>query len=280
MTTDTARIATILPTASELEELFLQKYGSLDATGWGPRMRHGLGYFLPSDIYEAVLKKLVVDGCNWVDIGGGHQVFPENQELARVLSKRCRTMVGVDPSENILKNKFVHEAVRCRIEDYHSNMPFDLASLRMVAEHIENPDEAVRSIYRLLKPGGLVVVFTVNELAPVAICTRLTPFRLHHPIKSFLWGGDKEDTFPIQYKMNRRRSLSGFFVRHGFRELCFAYLDDCSVFARFRVLNYLELQARRVFRAVVGGYPENCLLGVYQRIDPAVEIERQEQAHD
>jgi len=279
MTTDTARITTILPTATELEELFLQKYGPLEAAGWGPALRRRFGYFLPSDVYEAVIKKLAADGCNWVDVGGGHQVFPENRELARVLSKRCAAMVGVDPSDNVSKNTFIHDWVQCRIEDYHPDLPFDLASLRMVAEHIEDPEGAVRSIHRLLRPGGLVVVLTVNAWTPVAICTRMIPFWLHHPIKKLLWGGDKEDTFPIQYKMNRRQTLSGCFRRHGFRELGFAYVDDCSVFGRFRVLNYLELQARRVMRAVAGWYPENCLLGVYQRIDSAVEAERSAEVH-
>jgi SAM-dependent methyltransferase len=274
MTAETPLIAAILPTAAELEELFLQKYGRAETTGWGPRLRHGFGYYLPSDIYEAVMQKLVVDGCRWLDVGGGHQLFPGNRELARVLSERCATVVGVDPSDNILKNTFVRESSQCRIEDYHSELPFDLASLRMVAEHIEDPSGAVQSIHRLLRPGGLVVVLTVNEWAPVAIATRLTPFRLHHPVKEILWGGDKEDTFPVQYKMNRRRSLSGSFRQHGFRELCFAYVDDCSIFGRFRVLNCLELQVRRVFRAVAGWYPENCLLGVYQRVDSAIEPER------
>ena len=40
------------PTRADLEAVFEQKYGSLEATGWGPRMRRRFDYFTPDDHYE------------------------------------------------------------------------------------------------------------------------------------------------------------------------------------------------------------------------------------
>ena len=42
------------------------------------------------------------------------------------------------------------------------------------------------------------------------------------------------------------------------------YVDDLSVFARFRTLNLVEHGARRFLRCLGIAYPENCLLAVYQ----------------
>ena len=92
-----------------------------------------------------------------------------------------------------------------------------------------------------------------------------TPFRFHHPLKRILWGGDEEDTFPVQYKMNTRRALQRLTANVGLREQAFAYLDDLSVFGSFRLLNGCETVAWRAFHSLGLTYPENCLLGVYQK---------------
>jgi hypothetical protein len=159
----------------------------------------------------------------------------------------------------------VHERVQLPIEDYRSETPFDLATLRMVAEHIVNPEAAVASLHGLVKNGGLVVVFTVNKQSPISLLSGLTPFWLHHPVKKLMWGGDEEDTFPVAYKMNTRSQLGRLFSAGGFREVGFAYLDDLSAFGRFKFLNLCELVVWRACRGLGVNYPENCLLGIYQR---------------
>jgi hypothetical protein len=135
----------------------------------------------------------------------------------------------------------------------------------MVAEHIADPEAAVTALARLTKPGGRVVVYTINRWSPVPIITWLTPYRLHHLPKRLLWGADPKDTFPVAYRMNTRGELRRLFERHSFRESEFGYLDDCRTFAGIRALLNLELGLWRCFRALGVTYPENCLLGVYER---------------
>lgn len=266
------------PERAILEKVFRQKHGDPATTGNSPRRRHRYGYFTPDDVYEAVVAQLVGSGCTWIDVGGGRDLFPSNSKLARLLADRCHHLVGVDPSPNIDENPYVHERARCLIEDFQGEQTFDLATMRMVAEHIAEPRPAILSLARLVKPGGKVVVYTVNRWAPVTIASWIVPFRLHHPIKRLLWKTDEIDTFPVAYRMNTRGVLAALFEQGGFRESAFAYLDDCRAFHRSPVLNHVELALWKALNTLGLRYPENCLLGVYERVTSLEPKETRKQA--
>jgi hypothetical protein len=253
---------------ADLEEAFRLKHGEPRACGWRPRADWALGYFTPDLYYEALVASLVTGDTVWLDVGCGRHLFPENPRLATRLSGRCRCLVGVDPDDTLDENPFVHERAKRPIEAYGGGRTFSLVTLRMVAEHITDPEKTVRVLARLTGSGGKVVVFTVSRWAPVTLFSRLTPFALHHPIKRVLWGTEEKDTFPVVYRMNTRKRLRELFGAAGFREGFFAYLDDCRTFARFRWLHATELSCRRVLRGVGLNYPEHCLLGVYERVEP------------
>jgi 2-polyprenyl-3-methyl-5-hydroxy-6-metoxy-1,4-benzoquinol methylase len=200
-----------------------------------------------------------------LDVGGGQAIFPQNPNLARALVSRSAKAVAVDPSDNVRQNEFVHERVQSRLEDYHPGEMFDVATLRMVVEHVQDPQSFVHALSRLVRPGGTAVVFTVNKWAPIAILSRALPFRLHHPIKEWIWGSEEKDTFPVHYRMNTRARLRTLFLGAGFVEETFMKTDDLSAFGRFSALNYAELLAWRSVRAAGLHYPENCILAVYRR---------------
>jgi SAM-dependent methyltransferase len=258
--------ASHLPSPDELEEVFLEKYGDPSDVGWSPRRRHRFGYFLPSDFYEAVVKKHVFEGCEWVDIGGGRDIFPDNRRLADLLASRCSVVVAVDPSDNVYQNKAVHDRVRCPIEDYKPGRQFDLATMRMVAEHVAEPANVLSALHRLLRPGGHAIIFTVNLHSPITVVSRFVPHQLHHPIKKLFWGGEEKDTFPTEYRMNTRRTLRQLFEGHQFAERAFLQIDDLAFFRKFKNLNYIEMLIWRTISKIGIRYPENCLLGVYERV--------------
>jgi SAM-dependent methyltransferase len=257
--------ADIFPTREQLKGLFLQKYGHPEQVGWAPRRRYRFAYYLPSDVYECLVGTLVTPGCAWLDVGGGHDIFPQNPGLARELVSRSAKVVAIDPSDNVLRNRFVHERVQSTLEEYRPDQQFDLATMRMVVEHVSSPEGFVEQLARLVKPGGVAVVLTINRLSPIGLLSWLLPFRFHHPIKRFFWGGEKEDTFPVHYLMNTRPELRRLFEHVGFKEEAFARLDDLSALARFRRLYHLELLAWRGLKFAGLSYPEHCLLGVYRR---------------
>jgi SAM-dependent methyltransferase len=253
-------------TDADLKEVFATRYGDGNGVGWGPRIRERFNYFTPDEYYEAMVNKLVTVNCEWLDVGCGRYVFPNNVNLARILSERCAFLAGVDPDLTIDENTFIHQRHKSSIENFRSDRAFDVVTLRMVAEHFVDPVRVVESLSQLTKPGGRVVVYTINRWSAVSIITWLTPFKLHHPIKSLLWGAEEKDTFPVMYRMNTRRALVRLFQRFGFREQYFVYLDDCRSLSRFRATQFCELYSWRIIRALGFRYPENCLLGIYERL--------------
>jgi len=252
-------------TQSELIEVFRLKYGNPDQFGPNPRLWARFGYFGPNEYYEATVAKLVKARTRWLDVGCGRHLFPWNPNLADNLALRCSLLVGLDPDANVEDNRWVHERVRAILDDYRPEQHFDLVTLRMVAEHLTDPQAVVASLKRLTIPGGRVVIYTVHKWSPAALLAWLVPFRLHHVAKKLLWKTDERDTFPVAYKMNTRRNLARVFSKGGFREISFAGLADCLLFARFRALHLLELWLWRTLRFARLDYPDRCLLGVYER---------------
>jgi SAM-dependent methyltransferase len=253
-----------LPDEAALAQVFALKYEQVAELGWSPRLRREHGYHTPDDWYEAAVAALVVPGLRWLDIGCGRELLPNNPALARILADRCSRLVGVDPDPTLQENPYVHEKVSATIDDYDGRGAFDLVTLRMVAEHIEDPERCVRAVQRALAPGGLAVVYTVCAASPIPLLTRLCPMPVRHRIKSFLWGTLPKDTFPTRFRMNTRSRLARLFAGVGMSEAAFLRLDDCRTFARFAWLCEMELRLRKVFAACSLPYPEHNLLGYYR----------------
>jgi SAM-dependent methyltransferase len=241
------------------------KYGAPEQMGPAPRLRQRFGYSSPDDWYEAAVFGLVSGTTTWLDVGCGRNVFPSNRAAAKLLSERCRLLVGLDPSDNIRANDMVHEHVQSPLADYVTDRRFDLLTLRMVAEHITDPVAAVGALARLTAAGGRVVVYTVNKWAPATMVSAITPFWLHVAAKRVLWQTDERDTFPTAYRMNTRGQLKRLFAAGGFQEESFQYLDDCQSFGRFGLLSRLELLAWKGLRSIGLRYPESCILAVFRK---------------
>ena len=141
-----------LPSLGQLESLWVQKYGPADKKAGLLAWRRRLGYFLPADVHEALVAKLVNDGDRWLDVGGGHSIFPHNPATARELVARCKRVDAVDPSQNVLKNTFVHETAQSTVENYQPAEAFDLVTMRMVVEHVSDPQSFTRALARLVPP--------------------------------------------------------------------------------------------------------------------------------
>lgn len=253
------------PSGAELVAIFDRKYDSANGVGWGPRMRRAFDYYTPDDVYEAIVAKLVKGDSWWADIGCGRDVFPSNPELAKELSERSEFLFGVDPDPNIRDNPFIREGFEGMVEDCDTTHRFDLITLRMVAEHVVDPERSVAKLAQLTKPGGHVVIYTPNKWAPVSLLAALVPNRFHYRIKRVFWGGEERDTFPTAFRMNTRAALAQHFETQHMQEVYFAYLDDCRTFGGFRALNFAELAIQKMLRSIDVRYPENCLLGVYRK---------------
>ncbi len=256
-----------------LKNLMLIKYGPESKRGWGPRIRERFEHYTPDDWYEAYIDALVGEDTEWIDVGGGDRLFWCNDGLARMLSKRCRRLVVVDPAANLNVNPFAHERIQQPLEEFSDSSGFDLATLRMVVEHVEQPRQFTARLGELVRPGGKVVVYTVSLGAPVTLLSAITPIWFRRKAKRFLWQiTDDDHTCPVVYRMNTRSRLRKLFAAAGFREAEFRYLDDCRVLGRWRITMTAELIFCRIFRSIGLHYPEKCLLGVYQRVGATQDV--------
>jgi SAM-dependent methyltransferase len=255
----------IAPSPTDLQELFDNKYRMPYGLGWGPQLRRDFGYYQPDDYYEALVAKLITGECSWADVGCGRDIFPSNTKLAAHLAKKARYVLGIDPDDNIRENTFLTERFQGLVEECSTEKTFDVVTLRMVAEHIQDPQRVAQKLAVLTKTNGVVVVFTPNKWAPMSVIAKAIPFALHHPLKQLIWSSEEKDTFPVAYKLNSLRELSHHFERHRFQLIFFTYLDDCTVSGRYRIVNRLELRIRNLFFRAGLPYPENCLLAVFKK---------------
>lgn len=117
-------------------------------------------------------------------------------------------VIGVDVSEDVLNNPNLDEAYRCCV----TNMPFednrfDLAFADYVFEHLPEPIKAAQEIYRVLKPGGVLIIRTPNHWHYVVLISRITPHWLHTLLREKLQGKHEEDTFKTYYRCNTRHQI-------------------------------------------------------------------------
>jgi 2-polyprenyl-3-methyl-5-hydroxy-6-metoxy-1,4-benzoquinol methylase len=257
--------ASRLPRDAEVRDLLALKHPDPGHEGWAVRARHRFGYLTPDDYYTATVEREVTPATRWLDAGAGRHLFPFHRNLATVLAARCRRLVGVDQDPGVLANPWLHEAVQSTIEDFHPTEPFDLVTLRMVAEHLPAPESTVAAVGRLVRPGGRVVVYTVHRSAPATLASRLLPFTLHSPLKRVIWRTPPGGTFPSFYRLNTPSRLRALFDASGFDERLIEEIADCGTSGQVPGLYHAELLGWRALRAFGLRYPERCLLAVFER---------------
>ena len=118
------------------------------------------------------MASLVTPGCHWLDVGSGAALFPENPKQSQQLASRCGLLVGVDPDGSLDDNPYLDRRARCVLEDFNPGEQFDVVTLRLVAEHLTEPEAALAALHRLVRGGGKVVVYTIHRWSPRTLLRR------------------------------------------------------------------------------------------------------------
>jgi SAM-dependent methyltransferase len=113
---------------------------------------------------------------------------------------------------------------------------FDFVSANMVFEHLVQPQITVRELARVTRPGGRILVHTVNGLHYVAWMARLTPFRFHQWIVERVEGRAGKDVYPTQYRANTVRRLRHLFENSGCRFVEGGLVDGVPLYLPYRGL--------------------------------------------
>jgi len=164
-----------------------------------PTLRHA------QDFYEDVLKDSVHSDSVWLDLGCGHQIFPEwrfsqEKELTRI----CKTIVGVDYDFASLLR---HRSIGMKVQSDIGRLPFadesfNLVTANMVVEHLDSPEKQFSEVARVLKRGGLFIFLTPNANGYFAVLRRFVPNAINNTLVSLLDGRRAADVFPVHYKAN------------------------------------------------------------------------------
>jgi ubiquinone/menaquinone biosynthesis C-methylase UbiE len=171
-------------------------------------------------IYEIVLNENLANNPSmWLDLGCGHQLLPPwryEQECKMV--KSAKFIVGYDYDLDSLKK---HKTFENRVRGDISHLPFAdgsfaIVTANMVFEHLKDPNRQMMEIYRVLKPGGILIFHTPNSLSYGTILARLIPEKIKNKVVLLLQGREEEDVFPAYYRINsvkeirRLSKLTGF----------------------------------------------------------------------
>jgi len=164
---------------SSIDPAEVERFSRIAAEWWDPR-----GKFAPLHRFNPVRLAFIRDhalyrfgrdarvrrpfeGLRLLDIGCGGGL------LAEPMTRLGFQVVGVDASERNIGTASAHAAAQGLEIDYRASTaealvaagepPFDVILNMEVIEHVADPGEYLRSCAQLLKPGGLMIVATLNR---------------------------------------------------------------------------------------------------------------------
>jgi ubiquinone/menaquinone biosynthesis C-methylase UbiE len=94
---------------------------------------------------------------------------------------------------------------------------FDLVTLAWVLEHLDEPQQVLRELQRVLRPGGRVVFLTPNAWNYNVWLIRAVPNWLHPAFTRALYDRRDRETYPVRYRANTLRRIDAAMREAGLR---------------------------------------------------------------
>jgi len=173
-----------------------------------------LGNNWDDQLFRERLLEIVEPSMTCLDFGAGRG----NVEQLDLRGHVAR-VAGVDPDPVVLENPFVQEAKVLDLVTQRIDFPdatFDLAYADNVFEHIPDPEITFAELFRVLKPGGVLMAKTPNVWHYMPTIARLTPSRFP-PYYNSLRGREEHVTLPTLYRANSRRRVRELGAGEGLR---------------------------------------------------------------
>ena len=201
--------------------------------------------------YARALADAISPHTDWLDLGCGHQVFPDwmHREQADVVS-RCRRVFGIDLDKDGLHK---HPAILARIFGDLRRLPVrsacvDLVSANMVVEHLDDPLAVLREVHRVLRPGGAFVFHTPSYYNWATFGAALVPDVVKKGAVGYLEGRREEDVFPTHYRMNTATAVARHAGAAGFDVDAIHHVSGSAALAMLGPVVLLELLYIRLLR--------------------------------
>lgn len=188
-----------------------------------------------------------------IDVGCGTGTFARDpvrwRRSLRVLKNSCKRVIGLDPDPRAETNPFidefhlVSEDTRWPLETCSA----DLCLVDYVLEHMTDPAHSLAEAHRVLRPGGVVCIRTVNVLSYFGLMARLTPNRMHGDLAARVQADrDADEAFPTFYRCNTTRKLGKALRSAGFDQMVvYGYHAEPSYLSFSSVLYFLGVLYQR-----------------------------------
>jgi ubiquinone/menaquinone biosynthesis C-methylase UbiE len=154
-------------------------------------------------VYRDRIRKHVAPGDRVLDAGCGRHL-----QFSKELADRAQ-VVGIDIEPRLATDNL---GSPFGVTGDVSQLPFpsdcfDVVISRSVIEHLQNPLKAFQEFYRVLRPGGKVILLTPNKYDYVSLIAAITPYRLHRTLISKIFRVSEDDVFPTLYRANTVSTL-------------------------------------------------------------------------
>ena len=194
--------------------------------------------------YEDCLRQFTPNVEAWLDIGCGHQILPAWRNVAEAdIVRDMPLIVGIDYELEALRT---HRSIRDVVRADVLRLPFgdgafDFVTANMVVEHLAQPTEQFREIYRVLRPGGIFLFHTPNLHSYVIQVARLLPDAAKTLLARLLEGRSANDVFPTLYRANTDAAIRSAAEAAGLAVEEIRFTATSPVFGRVPPLAALEL---------------------------------------
>jgi ubiquinone/menaquinone biosynthesis C-methylase UbiE len=212
--------------------------------------------------YKESLYSAVVMNIRWLDLGCGHQLFPNWVPTAdrdqMTLASRCELFVGIDYD---MRSLYQHQALKNKVRGDIEHLPFqdqsfDLVTANMVLEHVKNPTALLLEVRRILRSNGSFLFHTPNSIGYATVIARLLPDFIKLKLVPFLQARPAQDVFPTYYRFNSWRKINALSRSAGFRIMELRPVEASAqgvmlgplVIPELLLIRFLRLRALRDFR--------------------------------
>ena len=164
--------------------------------------------------YRELIRKYIIPGTRLLDAGCG-RYLKFSKELAPTAE-----VVGIDLEPTL---EATNECFPFGICGDLAKLPlrseyFDVVISRFVVEHLPDPTQVFEELYRVLKPGGKVILLTPCKWDYVSLIAAATPYFWHRSLVSRIFRVSKDDVFPTFYRANTPSSITKALTSIGFRQ--------------------------------------------------------------
>jgi len=202
--------------------------------------------------YREALQEVARPGVRWLDLGCGHQLFPDwmpnAQSTQLALVNRSAVVVGVDAADLRPHSAGLRKMAADVEQLPFRDETFSLVTANMVVEHVRNPERLLREVRRVLLPGGVFLFHTPNAKYFEVAIARHIPAPVMRGIASFLDGRGGEDIFPAHYRLNKARDIRRFATESGLITSFIRHVECTAQCVMLGPLVILELLVIRTLR--------------------------------